>query len=197
MRILVIGTTGTIGEEIAKALGARHEVVGANRSSGIAVDIADPEAIRRMYAHAGKIDAVVIAAGQAAFAPLERLTDADFALSLKSKMMGQVDVVRYGIESLRDGGSFTLTTGTLAQNPIPGSAAVSLVNAGLEGFVRAAALELPRGLRVNAVSPGWVRETLIAMGQDPAGGVPAADVSKAYVASVEGQQTGAIISARS
>jgi NAD(P)-dependent dehydrogenase (short-subunit alcohol dehydrogenase family) len=195
MRILIVGTTGTIGREITRALAERHEIIAVNRRSGITVDIGDPDSIRRMYTEAGKIDGVIVAAGQAAFEPLDRLTDADFELSLKSKLMGQVNVVRFGLNAIRDGGSFTLTSGVLAQQPMPGSAAISLVNAGIEGFVRAAALELPRGLRINVVSPGWVSETLAAMGQDPSKGIPAAEVAKAYVRSIEGNETGTTIGA--
>lgn len=197
MRILIIGTTGTIGSQVAKALQGQHEIVAANRHSGIEVDIADPDAVRSMYARAGRIDAVVVAAGEAAFVPFDRISDDDFQLSLRSKLMGQVNVVRFGVDSLRDGGSFTLTSGVLAQQPIPGSTAISLVNAGLEGFVRAAALELPRGLRINVVSPGWVSETLAAMGQDPSKGIPAAEVAKAYARSVDGKETGTVIGAAS
>jgi len=136
----------------------------------------------------------VSAAGDAKFAPLQQLTDDDFAFSLRNKLMGQVNLVRFGMDSVSDGGSFTLTSGVLAQQPMAGSAAISLVNAGVEGFVRAAALELPRRQRVNVVSPPWVSETLTAMGQDPAGGLPAADVARAYVRSIEGSETGSVIS---
>lgn len=196
MRILVIGAGGTLGSEVVKALKPRHEIMEAQRNSGLTVDIADSDSIRAMYAKAGQLDAVVVAAGEAAFAPFAQLKDADFQLSLRSKLMGQVNVVRFGIDALSDGGSFTLTSGVLAQQPMPGSAAISLVNAGVEGFARAAALELPRGLRVNVVSPGWVSETLSAMGQDPSNGVPAAEVAKAYVESVEGNNTGTVIPAQ-
>ena len=195
MRILVIGATGTLGAAIVKELEGRHEIVPASRHSGIHVDVADAESIRSMYREAGDIDAVVCAAGEAAFGSLETLSDADFALCLNSKMMGQVNVVRNGMKTLRDGGSFTLTSGVLARQPMPGSAAISLVNAGLEGFVRAAALELQRGCRINVVSPGWVSETLASMGRDPSNGTPASDVAKAYARSVEGSENGATIEA--
>jgi NAD(P)-dependent dehydrogenase (short-subunit alcohol dehydrogenase family) len=195
MRVLVIGSTGLIGGQVVKALQGRHDVVPASRRGTVIVDIDDPTSIQKMYRDVGPIDAVVCAAGAAAFAPLEQLTDDDFALSLRSKLMGQVNVVRFGIAAVRDGGSFTITTGVLAQQPAPGSAAVSLVNAGLEGFVRAAALELPRGIRINAVSPGWIAETLAAMGRDPAQGVPASKVAQSYVRSVEGRDNATIISA--
>jgi NAD(P)-dependent dehydrogenase (short-subunit alcohol dehydrogenase family) len=109
--------------------------------------------------------------------------------------MGQVNLVRIGAASVADGGSFTLTSGVLSHSPMPGSSAISLVNAGLEGFARAAALELPRGIRINVVSPGWVTETLVAMKMDPSAGTPAATVARAYVRAVEGSTTGKVLDA--
>ena len=196
MRILIVGATGTIGQPLVSALGGRHDLVLASRNRAHErIDISDPSSIRALYQRVGRVDAVVSAAGEARFAPLTQLSDEDFAFSIGSKLMGQVNLVRYGVGSVTDGGSFTLTSGVLAQQPMSGSAAISLVNAGVEGFARAAALELqPRGVRVNVVSPPWVAETLQAMGQDPAGGLPAADVARAYVESIEGTQTGAVIS---
>jgi NAD(P)-dependent dehydrogenase (short-subunit alcohol dehydrogenase family) len=194
MRILLVGASGTIGQAVAAALRPRHDIIEASRhKSHERVDLTDEDSIRFLYHRLGRVDAVVIAAGQAAFKPLTELTDADFAFSFRSKLMGQVNLVRIGIDEVTDGGSFTLTSGILAQEPTPGSSAVSLVNAGVEAFVRAAALELPRGLRINVVSPPWVSETLRAMGRDPAGGLPAAEVARSYVESVEGTQTGAVI----
>jgi NAD(P)-dependent dehydrogenase (short-subunit alcohol dehydrogenase family) len=191
MRILVVGATGTIGRAVVAALSAGNEIISVSlRSTSIKVDIAQPESIRELYRPLGKLDAVVCAAGQAKFAPLAQLSDADFRFCLENKLMGQVNLVRFGLEHLRDRGSFTLTTGILAQAPMPGSAAISLVNAGLEGFVRAAALEAPRHIRVNAVSPPWVTETLQALKMDPSQGLPAAVVARAYVRSVNGTETG-------
>jgi NAD(P)-dependent dehydrogenase (short-subunit alcohol dehydrogenase family) len=195
MRILVIGATGTIGRAVVEALSAGNEIIAASRSkSSIAVDIAQPESIRAMYAQVGQVDAVVSAAGDARFKPFDQLSDDDYAYSIANKLMGQVNLVRYGLANVRDGGSFTLTSGVLAQKPMPGSGAISLVNAGLEGFSRAAALEAPRGLRVNVVSPPWITETLIAYGMDPSIGLPAATVAKAYVRSVTGSESGVVIS---
>jgi NAD(P)-dependent dehydrogenase (short-subunit alcohol dehydrogenase family) len=196
MKILVIGSTGTIGTAVARALEARHDVIRASHArADITVDLADQDSIRRLYARVGRIDAVVSAAGQAAFRPLLSLSDADFALGLANKLMGQVNLVRLGAGLVADGGSFTLTGGILSRQPMPGGSAISMVNAGLEGFVRAAALELPRGIRINAVAPGWVSETLVAMKMDPSGGVPAARVAETYVASVEGGGTGQVLDA--
>jgi NAD(P)-dependent dehydrogenase (short-subunit alcohol dehydrogenase family) len=193
MRILVIGATGTIGAAVTQALDARHQLLRASHSrSALTVDLADPESIKRLYAKVGPVDAVVSTAGKAAFGPLLALSGEDFSLGLTNKLMGQVNLVRFGIEALADRGSFTLTSGFLSRYPMPGSAAISLVNAGLEGFVRAAALDLPRSLRVNAVAPGWVSETLVALKRDPSSGVPAAQVAQAYVKLVEGTMTGQI-----
>ena len=194
MRILIIGATGTIGQAVAAALAGRHELVLASRSrSDERVDIADETSVRGLFKRVGRVDAVVSAAGEAAWKPLSELTDEDFAFSLRSKLMGQVNIVRAGAGVVGDGGSFTLTSGILATRPTPGGAAISMVNAGIDAFARAAALELPRGIRVNVVSPPWVSETLVAMGRDPSGGLPAADVARSYVESVEGKQTGGVI----
>jgi len=194
MRIALIGSTGTIGGAVAKALQARHEVLAIGNTRGdYRVDLASPQSIRALYQALGQIDAVVSTAGQAKFGPLAQLSDSDFEVGLHNKLMGQVNLVRYGIEHVRDGGSFTLTSGYFARHPIPGTAAISLVNGGLESFVRAAALELPRGIRINIVSPGWVSETLAAMGRDPSAGTPASEVAKDYVACVEGAATAQVL----
>ena len=195
MRILLIGATGTIGEAVAAALAPRPDVVRASRQQADQqVDLADPASIRALFRRVGRVDAIVSAAGNAAFKPLADLGDEDFAFSLGNKLMGQVNLVRLGLDGVKDNGSITLTSGVLAQDPEPGTAAISLVNAGLEGFGRAAALEAPRGIRINVVSPPWVTETLAAMGRPLDAGLPAEVVAQAYVRSVEGSETGQVIS---
>jgi NAD(P)-dependent dehydrogenase (short-subunit alcohol dehydrogenase family) len=190
MNIVVVGAGGTIGAAVVKALAGRHRVIGASRRGEPKVDIEDPSSVSALFRSLSGLDAVICCAGNAAFKPLLELTAADFASSLESKLMGQVRLVLAALQNLSDGGSITLTSGVLAQQPMPGSGAVSLVNAALEGFARAAALEAPRGIRVNVVSPPWVKETLAKLGMDPALGLSAADVAKAYVAAVEGQYRG-------
>jgi NAD(P)-dependent dehydrogenase (short-subunit alcohol dehydrogenase family) len=124
------------------------------------------------------------------------MTDADFADSIGNKLMGQVNLVREGMGRIADGGSFTLTSGVLSEEPMPGSVAVSLVNAGVNGFVRAAALELPHGVRINVVSPPWIRETLESMGRSDADAIAAEEAARVYVWSVEGDMTGRVLDAR-
>lgn len=194
MRIILIGGSGTIGREVAKALAPNHEVVTASRSSGeLRVDMVEPASVEAMFQEAGRFDAVVSAAGSARFGPLDDLEYDDFLFSFRNKLMGQVNLVRIGRSYINDNGSFTLTSGVLAREPMPGGSVVSMVNAGLEGFVRAAQLEMERGVRVNVVSPVWVRETMLAMGHKMAEGMPAALVARAYVASVTGSMKGTVL----
>jgi NAD(P)-dependent dehydrogenase (short-subunit alcohol dehydrogenase family) len=194
MRVLVIGASGTIGSAVAAALEPRHEVLRASRSAGDhRVDITDRASIEALFAATGPVHAVVSAAGAVRFGPLPRLTDADFEFGLRSKLMGQANLVRIGVDHVLDEGSITLTTGLVARQPFPGGAMASMMNGALEAFVRAAALELPRGIRVNVVGPPWLKETLERMGRDPAPGLAAADVAVAYVEAVEGSRNGTFI----
>jgi NAD(P)-dependent dehydrogenase (short-subunit alcohol dehydrogenase family) len=194
MKVVVIGATGTIGGAVVAALEARkHEVVRASRNVAPKIDISDPASIHKFFAEVKDIDAVVSCAGDARFAPLDKLTDEDFLYTLRNKLMGQVNVVRAALSAVRDKGSITVSSGQLSRYAMVGAGAVSMVNAGLEGFTRVAALEAPRGVRVNVVSPGWVKETMVKFGMDPSPGKAAVDVAPAYVESVEGSMTGATI----
>lgn len=187
MRVVVIGATGTIGRAVAGLLeGNGHEVLRASRTSDPGVDLSDPDSVDAFLSSAGAVDAVVCCA---ASAPLTPLTDDDFVPTLEAKLFGQVGVARRAVLALSDGGSITLTSGAIPVDT-PGSAGGALVNAGLEAFVTAAAVELPRGLRLNVVSPGWVSESLIQLGMDPSDGVPVADVARAYLLAVEGDAQG-------
>ena len=189
MKVVVIGATGTIGRRVADSLAGRHEVVAISRRSDPAVDLADPASIAALFSVVRDIDALVCCA---ASAPLTTLVDDEFLPSLRGKLLGQVQLVRAAAGQVRDGASVTLTSGRIPE-ATPGSAGGALVNAGLEAFVAAATVEMPRGMRLNVVSPGWVRETLAALGLDAAGGTSAEDVAQAYVGAVEGTAHGQTI----
>lgn len=193
MKILLIGANGTIGSAVARELEQRHEVVRIGRTSGdFQVDISDSQSIRALFEKTGRFDALVCAAGNVTFAPLAEMTAEHFSLGLQDKLMGQVNLLLIGREYANDGASFTFTTGVLSHDPIRSGASAALVNGAIDSFVRAAAIELPRGLRVNSVSPNVLLEAMGSYapyfrGFKP---VPAADVALAYAKSVEGLQTG-------
>jgi NAD(P)-dependent dehydrogenase (short-subunit alcohol dehydrogenase family) len=193
MKILVVGT-GLVGGAAMSALSERgHDVVGVSRSSSPAVDVTDPTSIAALFAEVGNVDAVVAALGQAPFEPLVELDHDDFVQGLMGKTMAQIDLVQLGTPYVNDGGSFTLTTGVLAREPIVTGAVSAAANGALEAFTMAAAVELPRRIRINAVSPTVLVE---AVDHHPAfpgfTQVSAAAVGQAYVKAVEGAHTGQV-----
>ena len=197
MRVVLVGATGTIGSAIVKELESRHEIVKVGGKSGdVQVDISSGDSIRQMYQTIGKVDAVVSATGQAHFGPLASLTPKEFDVGLQSKFMGQVQLVLLGMDFVKDEGSFTLTSGILSHDPIVGGAAVTPVNAAVEGFVLGASIEMPRGLRINAVSPGVLEESMDKIGSFFRGHVPVPGrkVALAYSKSVEGRLNGRVFS---
>ncbi len=196
MKVLIVGATGTIGQAVANRLSEKHDLILAGHRDGdYQVDLGSKASIEALYNKVGKVDAVISTAGAANFGPFNDLDDAAFDLALTNKLMGQINLVRVGRDHISDAGSFTLTAGILSRQPIPGSVAVSMANGALESFAKAAALELDRGLRVNIVSPAFVKETMEMMGMDPTPGLSAADTAKAYQVAVEGNHNGATLDA--
>lgn len=195
MKILIVGAGGTLGQAVAAELGQRHEVIRAGRSSGdVRVDLRDAASVAAMYREVGELDAVVCTAGKVPFAPLGELTEAKYLEGLGDKLLGQVRLVQEGMATLRDRGSFTLITGILTEQPIFAGACASMVNGAVEGYVRAAAIELPRGMRINAVSPNVLVESMEGYGPFFRGFEPvtAARAALAFSRSVEGLQTGQV-----
>ncbi len=192
MKVLLIGATGTIGAATARALGGSHTVIPVSRSSDVQVDMTSAESIDHLYAEIGRVDAVVCAAGGAPFVGLTDATSDDFTTGFTNKLGGQINLVLRGLHHVNDGGSFTLITGVLAREPIATGSISSTVNGGLESFVVAAAAEMPRGIRINAVSPTVVEESMPKYGTFFPGfrPVPVTHVAEAFVRSVEGIDTG-------
>ena len=199
LRILLVGAGGTLGRAVVAELGQRHEIIATGRSAGLRIDIADPASIVAALRAAGPIDAIACAAGKVNFTPLDAIApagaaDSAYALGLADKLMGQVNLALAARETLRDGGSITLVSGILSDTPIVAGSSAGMVNGALEAFVRAASIELPRGLRINCVSPTVLSESMAAYGPFFRGfrPVPAADAALAYSRSIEGRQTGQV-----
>ncbi|MDR6390879.1 short chain dehydrogenase [Paraburkholderia phenoliruptrix] len=194
-KIVVIGATGTLGRAVSAELNARHEVieVGATRGQ-YQVDSTDPASVERLFRELGKVDGVVTTIGKVHFGPLPQMSIEQFWVGLRDKLMGQINVVLAGQNYVNDGGSFTLTSGILADEPIREGVNATTVNLALEGFVRGAAIELPRGIRINVVSPTVLSESMEGYapyfrGFEP---VTAQRAAQAYLRSVEGAQTGRV-----
>ena len=196
MKILIIGGKGTIGKKVSAHLSKKHEIIIAGRSSGdVTVDMADAESITAMFESTGKVDAVLCIAGEAKWAAFDSLTEEDFYIGLRSKLMGQVNVVRIGQDYVNPGGSFTLSTGILADHPVVMTASAAMVNGAIHSFVKAVSLELKNEIRINVVSSGLVEDAVEKYeayfpGHNP---IPMKKVVNGYVKSVEGKGTGEII----
>jgi len=196
VRIIVIGASGTVGAAACVELGARHELIRAGRSGGdVQVDITDRESIESMYRHTGRVGAVVSATGAAHFGPLTEMTEEQFMVGLSGKVMGQVNLVLHGLAHVNDGGSFTLTSGILDRDPIRLGVNASTANAALAGFVKSAAVEMPRRLRINVVSPGLLQASADQLGHLFPGHEPVSNhrVGLGFAKSVEGALTGQVI----
>jgi len=196
MKILIIGGNGAIGKKIYSHFSEKHEVVIAGRSSGdITVDIADIESIKSMFETLGKLDAVICIAGEAKWGTFDSMKEEDFYIGIRSKLMGQVNLVRIGQDYLNDGGSFTLTTGILADYPVALTTSAAMVNGGIHSFVKAVALELPKHMRINVVSPGLVEDSVERYSEFFPGHNPILmdKVVNAYVRSVQGWENGEVI----
>jgi NAD(P)-dependent dehydrogenase (short-subunit alcohol dehydrogenase family) len=193
LKIIVVGGTGTIGQSVVKALKKQHEVIVVSRSSKQTVDVSSTASIRKMYDDIGPFDALISTIGSVIFKPLDAFTLEDFNVGLQHKLMGQVQLVTEGLKTIRPNGSFTLTSGILNKEPIRGGVSAAMVNDALEGFVRAASLELPH-VRLNCVSPTVITEALPKYADYFKGfiPVPADTVAQAYVKSVEGIARGQI-----
>jgi NAD(P)-dependent dehydrogenase (short-subunit alcohol dehydrogenase family) len=196
MKILIIGGRGTIGKKVSAHLSKKHEVTTAGRTSGdVTVDIENSGSIKAMFESIGDIDAILCIAGEAKWAAFESMTEEDFHIGLRSKLMGQVNLVRIGQDYLNKGGSFTLSTGILADYPVVMTTSAAMVNGAIHSFVKAASLELKNEIRINVVSSGLVEDAVekyeaFFPGHNP---IPMKKVINGYVRSIEGKRTGEVI----
>jgi NAD(P)-dependent dehydrogenase (short-subunit alcohol dehydrogenase family) len=195
MRAIVIGS-GALGYAVQGTLAKHgHEVVSVGRRSGdFQADISDMASLRELFSRIGPFDAVANAAGDVFPAPLEETTDEQWARSIAAKGMGQINVVRTALPHIADRGSFTLVSGVLTNEFTPASSIGTTVNHMVEGFVKAAATEMPRGVRINCISPTVLAESEayhpFFPGFTP---IPAAEVAQAYLRAMSNPITGRIL----
>ncbi|TKC79225.1 short chain dehydrogenase [Trinickia terrae] len=195
MKIVVIGASGTLGRAVSAELKTRHQVIEVGATHGdYHVDVTNLPSVERLFHEVGKVDAVVTTIGKLHFGPFQEMTADQFWIGLRDKLMGQVNVVLAAQHHVNDGGSFTLTSGIVGYEPIREGVNATTVNLALEGFVRGAAIELPRGLRINLVSPTVLAESMGVYGSYFRGFEPvtAQRAAQAYCRSVEGAQTGRV-----
>jgi NAD(P)-dependent dehydrogenase (short-subunit alcohol dehydrogenase family) len=182
MKILVIGASGAIGKIITPLLAERHEIVTAGRNSGdIQVDIALATSIENMFKTITKVDACICVAGDSYAGELLSMTEEKLSVGIKNKLLSQANLVLIGQKYLNDNGSFTLTSGKMGDKPSKNAAGKAIVNGGINSFVLAASLEMPRGIRINVVSPAKISD------------IPVKDLALGYTKSVEGNANGEVI----
>lgn len=196
MKILIIGGNGTIGKTVSAHFSKQHEVIIGGRTSGdVTADIDDSASLKAMFESVGKVDAIICIAGDAKWGEFYSMTEDDFYIGIKSKLMGQINLVRIGKDYLNEGGSFTLTTGITADHPVNMTTSPAMVSGGIHSFVKAASLELKNSLRINVVSSGLVEDAIdkyeaFFPGDNP---IPMKKVVNGYVKSVMGKGNGQII----
>lgn len=191
-KLIIVGSTGVIGNKIVILLEQDYEIIQINRSSGdYTLDMQDYDAVEKNFIAIGGFDALISTSGYGKWASMDELSTQDYHDGLNSKLMGQVNLVTLGRKYANPGAVFILSSGILAQNPVVGSSSLSMINAGIEAFVTAAALELG-DKRINVVSPAFAKETMELMGMDSSSGTPAADIAKLYKQALEEEKTGTI-----
>ncbi|MDZ7693627.1 MAG: short chain dehydrogenase [Balneolaceae bacterium] len=168
----------------------KHEVLNTSRHSDYVVDIENLNSINTLFTKTGQVDAIICAAGNASFGAFSTLTEDQFNLGIKSKLMGQVNVRREGLGKLKPKGVIILTGGTLAHDPWPETTNIAMVNAALEGFVKALALELTEGRRILVVHPPLIKETAEMMRMDGNQYPSASEVAGTYLQGLESNENG-------
>lgn len=190
---MIVGASGTLGRAIVEHLAHSHELIKVAKTQGdYQVDITSEESIKALFEKVGRVDGIISVTGNLHFSPISEMTGQGFNIGLNDKLLGQVNLALIGQNYLNEGGSITLTSGIVSQQPIKGGTNASTVNAALEGFVKSAAIELKNGQRINAISPSVVTESLDVYGPFFPGyeSVPAQRVAMAFQRSIEGGLTG-------
>lgn len=193
MKILVIGGTGTLGSAVVSMLREDHEVISVGRTSGdYQVDIENKASLEKLFKEIGEVDGIISTCGDGRMAPFQVQSDEDMDLAINSKLRGQIDIIRLGVHSVKENGFILITTGTASNNYMPGASSITMANNGLEGYIRAINIEQFNGVRVNAVSPYFIKETVETLKFDIPNAIPAADTAKVYKMVIESDASGIV-----
>ncbi len=193
MKIILVGATGRIGKEVNNALSHDHDIIRVgSRSGDIQCDYTSPDSVRNMYSKVGRFDSLIsVIGGDSVFKEFSELNDEDYRYGFERKFLGQIRFLDLGKNCIQDNGSFVFTSGFLSQYPNPYSIATGPLNSAIDTFVQNAANFLPRGIRLNVVSPAPIVEP----GQEGRGVVTSAETAKLYVEAVENNITGKVLRA--
>lgn len=192
-KIIVVGSTGTIGQKVVAQLEHDYEIVTINRNSGYyQADMQDAATLEVIFKRIGYFDGLIATSGYGKWGTMDEHSLQDYLDGINSKLMGQVKLVTIGREYAKEGACFVLTSGILAQYPVEGGISLSMINAAIEAFVKSAALEM-KNMRINAVSPSFAKETMELMGMDSSTGVPAIEFAKLYKQAIESEMTGQVL----
>jgi NAD(P)-dependent dehydrogenase (short-subunit alcohol dehydrogenase family) len=193
MKTIIAGASGRIGRAVEKALSNSHDIVRVGAHSGdVQCDYTVPESVRGMFEKIGEFDSLIsVIGGDSIFKPFSELNDEDFRYGYERKFLGQIRFLKLGESFVRDNGSFVFTSGFLSQYPNPFSIATGPLNAAIDTYVTNIASLLPRGIRINVVSPAPIVES----GEEGKGLVTAVETAKLYVDAVEGNITGKVLRA--
>ena len=191
MKVLITGATGTIGKALVNLFENKgYQVIATSRNSNPSMDIENPDTINRFFGNIGFVDAIVCAAGDASFGAFTKMTAKEFSVGIKSKLMGQINLCKAGLNFLNPKGTIILTGGIFAHQPWPNTTNIAMANAALEGFIRALSLELENDQRILIVHPPLIRETAETMGMDGSQCPTAAQMAEVYLSGMQSNDTG-------
>jgi NAD(P)-dependent dehydrogenase (short-subunit alcohol dehydrogenase family) len=196
-KIVVVGATGTIGKADLLSFSPDIKIVRVgNRYGEYNIDLRSKASIEKLFQDIGVVDGVICAAGSTRFGNALETGISDFIASINNKLLNQINLVQVAARYLKPNGFITLTSGSMSQAPWPDSAPTAMVNAAVEGFVRAAARDLENGIRINAVSPVFIDITAKKMGlPTTTGTMSQTSAARVYQISMDGDMTGQVIDA--
>jgi NAD(P)-dependent dehydrogenase (short-subunit alcohol dehydrogenase family) len=194
MKILVIGGTGTLGSALVSTLKENHEVISVGRTKGdYQVNIEDKASLEKLLGEIGEVDGIISTCGDGRMAPFQTQSDNDIDLAINSKLRGQLDIIRLGVHTVKENGFILITTGTASLNYMPGASSITMANTALEGYVKAIHVEPYKGIRINAVSPYFIKETCELFNLDVPNAIPAVDTASVYVDMIGSPESGTIV----